>query len=354
MRRWIRNHSIAYSSLKSSLIPPYISPILEGLSEQECLTYLETAYQNLGWNVKNLHSSEPSHEKGADLRLERNGTVHLVAVKVRPRQKDIPQLEMLADRDDCDARSYIYLQAPTEPFRKRAEQLEDRVKFLGPQELHQTLVQGESIPYILRIFESHPLLDDIASAMGYLWSSRKAVREVIPMTPREYEMLWDLKDATLKLRSTLSLLSLQWDNELMNQASIDPERLLQILNRALSDLDQVRHFLGGGLVAAFESAAQEMPHALSTYWDAISKRTFWMEFTIQTEGMESQEDVQVFTRRFWVLPTSSGGSRQRGFRDDIMGLYSCIVKTFLNLAAIGGDLERAVDWTWEKRLARSG
>ncbi|MDG6898647.1 MAG: hypothetical protein JRN24_02805, partial [Nitrososphaerota archaeon] len=205
--------------------------LFEGMSEEEAREFLLEAYENQGWTVKDLHSLEPRFEEGADLRLERDETVWLVQVKKRPVKDDLPQLAKLAQRNDAGARYYCFLEQPTESFRTGSKEYSERVQFLAPPDLHRLLLENESTGYLLRVFELHPLVQDMAKVLSTIWRCRRNRQGAVEARTSELHILWDMKDATLKMRSSLAILNLEWD-DLMNRTSKDRGEYPELLDKA--------------------------------------------------------------------------------------------------------------------------
>jgi hypothetical protein len=320
---------------------------LQSSTEETIQDFITEAHQNEGWSVKNVHKKDRRHERGADLIAKNQGKRRLIAMKKKPGKGDLKQLEMLHSRKKEGELLYAYVEDPSEPFRKEMEAVEGDIRFLGPSKLHSLLVHGESIDYMVEIFSRHSLSRELSTAIGITWRSRSIEPPQSAIDWEDAKALWVIKDAVLKVRSSLGVVVLRWEDKLMKRKEMEPTTFEEILDSVLEDLDYVQRFTGGGLVGAFGKARGTRPHILSQLWSSIRNRTSWIDFTLKAEEMGSEVDVAEAARRFWVVPGTPGWSPHTGvIRGSMKGFYSGIVGILKNLGAVAEGFDRGVELAW--------
>jgi len=319
---------------------------MASLAEDQAQNLLRSAFEAEGWAVTNVHRADPRHEKGADLDCERDSNRRLVAVKIKPKKEDIPQLETLAARANEGELYYAYFDDPTVHFREKAKELDGRVHFLSPLDLHEVFLRDEVVDYLVFYFGVLPLARELAHVFSAIWQAREIVPAKAFSTPEELQSIWDLKDAVLKTRSAVGLVAIRWETALMRRAEVDPQGFDMLLDDITEDLDHVQRFTGGNLAKAFDEAHRRTPHVLAALWRTIRGSSFWRGLTALTEPMNTREEVYEFARTFWAVPSSRLLERPRMNRAQMRFLYSGLSGILGNFSNLARDLDHAIDNTW--------
>lgn len=324
----------------------YVRAAMALLAEEEAQNLLQAAFEAEGWHITNVHRADPKHEMGADLDCERNGSRRLVAVKIKPRKEDIPQLETLATRASEGELFYAYFDDPTVHFRDKMKELDGTVVFLGPSALHHLFLANEVVDYLVFYFGVLPLARELAHSFSAIWQSREIVPAKALGTNEELQSLWELKDAVLKTRSAVGIIAMRWEADLMNRAEVDPRGFDRLLDDVTQDFDLVQRFTGGNMAKTFDQVHATTPHVLAAVWQTIRGSTYWRGLTALTERMKTREEVYEFARTFWAVPSSPLLERPRMNRAQMRFLYSGLSGILTNFSNLTRDLDHALDITW--------
>lgn len=310
---------------------------------------LTEAYLNLGWNVRNMHQIDPKYEHGADLEIERDRQKILIAVKAKPQKKDIDQLKRFHQRKSEGKLIYAHSKPATGAFAEEANALGEDVQFLMGADLHDFLIEGESITYLRRVFEQHPLLKEYSDALAQIWSSRHtAIPDVT--TNLDVNNLMKLKDAVVKKRSAVSVFAMKYHTFIDSLLSKRTDSFPKLLQNVLDDLDIVQRYAGMSLYSTMSYISETTPYLLARLWRLVSERTFWGEYTAITERFSEKDRVSSFTRRYWILPSINSigeagiiGGHEIGFLTGLRDILDSLARSF-------GDLDLAIDWTWNHTM----
>lgn len=324
----------------------YINAALVGLSEEELQDFLEFVFKKQRWLVRNLHQIDRSAENGVDLDLNRGGDRVLIAVKAKPKTKDIDQLERLAARHSEGRLEYVHSQPATERFRKKALSLSNVVFFLTGNELHDFLIRGECVSYVNRILETHPLLREYSDSLGLIWKYRKV------SVPGSYDQndldhIYRLKDILVKKRAGIAQVFLHYDKTVNSLISPNQNDFSAILDDVLSDMDLVQQFAGGNLFSQFEHISDISPYILSLFWSKISPRTYWDQFTSISERLHTSESVSTLARRYWLLPNKESIGQARLLSSLSLGFLSGLHNSLESITAAFKSMDDVIDWIWE-------
>lgn len=176
--------------------------------EEDLLTILSESYEDMGCETYSVHENRAGSERGIDLTVRNQEQTIIFQLKVRPRKADIPQLEEFSSQS-ADKRVYVYLKDPTRPFKDKMDLMRDKVEFWDIFRLHEELIKLHSASYIHRLFSNLSLVRKIRDALLILYKNRNIAKgELVDTTV--LELLWRMKDETVKLTGTMRLLHEQW------------------------------------------------------------------------------------------------------------------------------------------------
>jgi hypothetical protein len=166
--------------------------IWEDKEENNLLDCIVEAWKNSGCqSIVNFHKNDRRHERGVDLSCQEDGeTLHLQA-KMKPRQKDIKQLEMLA-KSDAYKKIYVYVAQPSKPFLNQMVKLKGLVDFWDTEKLHSFLISNRCQLYIRYMFLDSNLVRDIQDILIKIFSSSKI--KPLPLDSTILKDWWDFKD----------------------------------------------------------------------------------------------------------------------------------------------------------------
>lgn len=317
------------------------------LDEDQLQELLTEVYMNEGWDVKNMHRIDPKSENGADLEIRRGSETILIAVKDKPRTKDVDQLRRLWSRRDEAVLIYVHSKPSTGGFAKESLQIENDIIFLTGKKLHDFFIENECISYLQLVFEVHPIVLEYSDALSVVWSNRKIVGSK-ESTRLDFENIYSLKKAVVKKRAAVGVFALKYDEIVNSMLTKDSKSFPGILDSVLSDLDIVQRFAGISLLDIVIHISRTTPHLLSRLWRLVIERTYWQEWAIMSERLNSAPEVSSFTRKYWVLPNINGVGESKFLGGNAIGFLSGVRDILESLSRSLRDLDVAIDWVWEK------
>lgn len=323
----------------------YWEEVILGIDEVQLQDLLTEVYTNKGWQVKNMHRVDPKSENGADLELRKVTKKILVAVKEKPKTSDIDQLKRLWQRRSEAELVYAYSKPSTGGFATEAERLSEDIKFLHGKELHDFLIEGESITYLQSIFEIHPLIQEYAEALSMVWSC-KHIEIPEKSTRKDFLNLYSLKQAVLKKRAAVNVFSLKYDEYVNSLIVKDSEEFPKILDEIISNLNLVQRFAGVSLFETFAEVARTTPQLFARLWNIISQRTYWGDYARETGKLSNTQDVSEFTAKYWILPSSKAIGEAKTLSGNAIGFLSGLSDILKSLSRSLRDIDVAVDWLW--------
>ncbi|MEM0134048.1 MAG: hypothetical protein QXU18_02305 [Thermoplasmatales archaeon] len=324
---------------------PYWKTATLGMTESLLQEVLTEVFLTDGWEVKNMHKVDPKSENGADLELRKGMKKMLVAVKDKPKKSDIDQLMRLWKRRNEAELLYAYSKPSTGEFAKKEEQLRRDIRFLQGKELHDFLIEGESITYLKMIFQELPVIKEYSDALSIVWSCRDVV--IQEKSPREdLQNIYSLKSDVMKKRAAVSVFALQYDRYVNSLLKKDSNNFPKILDHIIDNLDLVQQFAGTSLFKTFYDVSKTTPHLFSKLWKLLSQRTYWKDYTRSTKNKSDTKEVSEFTAKFWVLPNANGIGEAKALSENSMGFLSALHVILESLSRSFRDLDVAVDWIW--------
>ncbi len=297
-----------------------------------------------GFLIANLHRDDRFHENGVDLLFNKNEISIGFAVKKKPKQEDILQLNTLDQSTLARTKFYVYLDSPTRPFDKAKNDTRN-VHFIDWNKLHSLLVLNSSVKYVLLYFAAHKLFQNLHRIYHGLYDKRLTKQIIHSPDDEEAHFLWNLKDDAVKLKSSLELIQATWRALLLQRADYNRNEYENLIAKLHSELDIINSLAGESLCGSFNTMFEKYPHLAACYWELASRRTVWKDFTSTALviGKESPAKLKEFIRYKWVTPTLEHNRRSTEY-GPIASVYSALWSVVESTYHIADDLECGVDW----------
>jgi hypothetical protein len=310
----------------------HLTDVWENLTEDDVIDSIEEAYSNTGCEfIQNLHKYDRRHEGGVDLICLRAGETTYIQVKIRPRQKDIKQLEAFS-RTASDKKIYVYVSQPSRPFKDHMDRLEGRIDFWNAGKLHDFLISNRSQLYIRYIFLDSQLLRDLYGILVKVFSYSKV--EPAPLDTLTLRDWWDLKDRAVKLHASLEHLHQDWKDEILSQDSHDPQVLKNMLEKMLLSFSIISSNCSKDLLDLVTKVGKRRPDVLSCYVAEVLQSSSWIGMGSLKDKVEDTSEARNIIFE-WVLPSNRGTSE-----------FSLILNYLENLHHISGAIEDGVDFVF--------
>ncbi len=318
----------------------YLQSIWHKLDEtiaHECLIEI---YKKQGFKVKDFHKHDRINENGIDLVCKKKDIELGIAVKKKPKQKDIKQLQKLS-KNPVKTKIYIYLEPPTSPFEIEMEKT-NNVIFWDWNKVHEELVNYESRKYLLLYFSAHPLMKNLYNIYKMLYDCHDVKNINHEPNEDEIKAIWNLKDDSVKLKATLDFSKDKWHNILMSKTEFNPDEYHQILTDIHEELNNINSKFGEVLNTSIQNMKRKYPYLLGHYWHLVSQRTNWKNFTSTSRiiGKKDPKRLSEYVLFSWILPNPENGKYSYVMR----GFYSVLYYIIENTYEISKDIEDGVDW----------
>lgn len=321
----------------------YLEEIWSRFQEPFLIDLIEKVYQNLGYSVTNFHRSDRIHEDGVDLLADKGNEKIAFQIKMKPGTKDIDQLKRFSKTSSKIKAIYVHIYDPTKPFKDFADAHQLNVEFWDSIRLHSFLVENECVDYLCLYFACHPLIKSILRVYESILLRRKTAFVKGQYTKDELVRLWAVKDNSVKLWVPLQFTYRKWNPTLMAKTQKEKDEFQDILTSVFKDMNMVYHLCGEKLVASFEDIAEKHPNIIGLYWDIISQRTNWINFTTCVDHKtNTMKEALFFSLYYWVCPVFNDAKKA-----NMAGFYSTVNYLLENLQTIAKDIEYGIDWVFE-------
>ena len=298
---------------------------------------IEGIYRDMGWAVKNFHREDRRHERGIDLLCTKKDECVAFAVKKKPGQADITQLETFLANTKGMLPIYVYVNPPTRPFQERLEELQTNLEVWDSDKLHEELIYHESIPYLCFYFSAHPLFKNLIKIVKIIHEKRSTKCPPHEISPAEASTLWTVKDDCVKANYLLKFTHKKWAKTLMEKTEKHVKGYLTILDDVFEDLEIVNALCGEKIVSSFLDLSKKYPHVVGHYWEVVSHRTGWTSLihSLEDEVEEANVERIVFD---WIFRP-----RLPVMRD----FYSSINHILEGFYGFAENIEDGLDWVFE-------
>ena len=323
----------------------YWEKALEEIDESKLQELLSDVYKYKGYQVKNMHTDDRRSENGADLVIVKGNEKILVAVKKNPKKGDIDQLNRLYNRKEEASLVYAYSGHSTGPFLEVENKLNNGIEFLTGKSLHDFLLMGESVDYLLLIFKFHPLVLELSNSLAIVWEHRK---NMVPETLKKEDLkfLYSLKQAVLKKRISVGIVSWRYDYYANSHLNKKTTEFPSILDEQTRSLDQAQVYSGSSMFVAFKEVAARAPHLFAILWNIVSMRTNWREYTHKTESLPDLRSVVNYTVEYWLLPYKYAIGEAGKLDGNAIGFLSGLDNILRSLTYALREIDVAIDWVW--------
>lgn len=182
-----------------------------------------------------------------------------------------------------------------------------------------------------------------------MWKCRNVI---IPQNTsrQDFNNIYSLKRSVLKKRTSVSVFALKFDNFVNSMYSKEVDKFPEILNEVLENLNLAQKFTGDSLYVDFKSVANRTPHLLAHLWNLMSQRTYWKEYTSETEKYSRFQDVSSYTAKHWVLPGENAIGEAKYLSGNAIGFLSGVRDILESLSGSLKSLDIAIDSLWANRL----
>lgn len=208
--------------------------------EEEIQTLIAMLFHSLEYHVEELHKSDRANEGGADVVAKKGDKSIAIAIKIKPDNKDRPQLIDLSKRKE-KKKIYIYIDTPTKKFLDFIKDYKN-IEFLDKKKLNELFIDKNIYFTANIIFDNHPVnreLSIIQYILDQQWkkSLKSKKRKIKQLDKKSFFMLWRLKDMAVTLHQTNRLIERLFETPINNK---DVELSSHFLNIFLDYLDILR------------------------------------------------------------------------------------------------------------------
>lgn len=330
-------------------------------SEIEIQAIVSHLFESRGFIIRNLHLTNRSKERGADLIASKKGEAERTAIQVKkkPSSMTITQLCQLAKRSE-QIKKYIYVEEPSVDFQKELEKHSREIDFWNGEKLIRELLHGN--PYLALLIlvsdtQSAFYLDSIQSDLisYFKRAEGKKLADINLQNPTKelLQLLWQAKDRSCSMGKGLLMVGNMFDQTDRESTALqtnDIEYTANSFARMVQDLyiSEVRP-----LWEFFKEISKKYPEyieyacverRIGTEW--IMLMTFWFLLPGRVQGTlqkweKEQEEMKSILKDFPVDDT----------KDDY-SIFGAIHVLSKKIAQLGMGLEGIVDDMWRYATER--
>lgn len=209
-------------------------------NEEEIQHLIAMLFHTLNYHIEYLHKSDRANEEGADIIVKNKKETIAIAVKIKPNNKDRPQLIDLSKRKE-KKKIYVYINTPTKKFLDFTKRYKN-VEFWDAKTLNNFFIEKNLYFSSFIIFDNHPInekLIEIKEFLFWLWnlSQEKKKKEIKPLDKDSFFLLWRLKDAAVVLNQTNYLIERIFDDPFNFKSKKLDEHFIRIFLNYLDTLE---------------------------------------------------------------------------------------------------------------------
>ncbi len=313
--------------------------VWEDRSEVDIHKCIIEAYTHQNFSVYNVHENRSRSEKGIDITCEKGGEKIIFQVKKRPDGNDIKQLTIFSEQE-ADRRIYISISPPTSNFKKEMDKNKGDVEFWDKLQLHEMLLENDSSIYIVYLFGETNLINNLTETLIiFLECKDSDFKPIKKLTKEHYNMLWRLKDESVKLHTCLNLCLRRWKPLLINEKSLDLSTKTKILKNIIRELDEINEITGNKILISFKICKQRYSWimAYGFYVSFTKMRSNWLDFY---EPSKQNSDISILNKNMknWFIKNETD-----------YGFYSVIIEILSNLYKKAEAIEDMFDWIFNDK-----
>ena len=223
-------------------------------SEEKIQILIGMLFTSLDYNLEEWHRSDRANENGADIVAKKGKESIAIAVKIKPRHNDRPQLMELSERKE-KKKIYVYIETPSKKFMKFADRYKKvefwdvkslkkfmnfmkgykSIEFWDVKSLNDFFVKKDKCFAASIFFDNHKINKELQDVENFCFrifqkvdnSKREKIRS---LDEDSFFMLWRLKDISVNLNKTNELIQSLFEKPVKNKAELDSHFLGIFLN----------------------------------------------------------------------------------------------------------------------------
>lgn len=251
-------------------------------SEEEIQEILAFLFRGEGYDVYNAHKADRRGETAADLECTRPAEADrvLIAIKKKPMQKDIYQLQTLAKRD-ARTKIYAYIEEPSASF-KEAMRRVSGISFWDSKKLTSETFSKNLRFYIFLIIEnymertSYRITFSICKIYKDIERGRLKVGKPTRASPEMLILLWNAKDRSTSLYKSLRTLQEIYENTELS--SLDEKTKQSVVTGFLRGLSSLHITSLRPLELLFDELIIKYPSNFAQFCVQTRGRSNWVFF----------------------------------------------------------------------------
>jgi hypothetical protein len=280
-------------------------------SEEEIQEILAFLFKGEGYDVYNAHKTDRRGEAAADLECTKPAEAErvLVAIKKKPLQKDIHQLETLAKRD-ARTKIYVYVDEPSASFKEAMRKISG-VSFWDSRKLTLETFNKNLRFYIFLIIENYIEKTSYRITLSFcrvyqdIEQRKQKVEEPVKANPEMLTLLWNAKDRSTSLHKSLRTLQEIYENTELS--SLDEKTKESVVTGFLRGLFNLHLTSLRPLEIIFNEFMAKYPSNFAHFCIQTKGRSNWIFFWTHvpqllpnfiTKSIEEEEKESLKWKRF--------------------------------------------------------
>ena len=250
-------------------------------SELEIIEVLCSLFKDKGYKTYNVHKTDRSGEKGADIECSKFGETEklLVAVKKKPGKNDTGQLTAFLKRPEKQ-KIYVHIEEPSTAFKEEMDKTKNQVSFWDAETLTLELFHVNPRFYLFLVLENSfekPIFSLSYSFIKIFDRVRNnRAGEIVKANPRMLNLLWEAKDRSSSLYKSLRLFQKFFEN--MNLSEIDEKTKRTLVEGFLNSLEDLKYSSLDRLYDLFNEFIETYPTNFEQYCEQTTGRSNWLYF----------------------------------------------------------------------------
>lgn len=300
--------------------------------EDSLQNWLEEAFSNQGYQCYNWHKKERVNEKGMDIECRSADEKVALALKVRPKKEDIPQLRKFS-KVRADRHVYIYWDEPTREFQN--ELTKSGVSVLTGKELGDFLVEHASFKFLKWQLINCDTLQQVAKSIFEIYECEHVSKRDFSRT--DLDLIWRLKSSAVKLKADIRLSKNYFSDKILQQ--MDPQAAATMTGEALDQLEMMQGD-GEELYEIVTRTEKEAPHILGRFIEHVSGRTGGVD--LHHAVRQADKASRRTAIESWLIEDKEVHK--------FISAYSWLHEALENLEDRFSLLSQGVDWVFEDAL----
>lgn len=271
-------------------------------SEEEIQEVLAHLFSLKGYRVYNIHKSDRSREKGADLECIKNAESEkvLIAVKKKPSKDDINQLNELRKRFES-TKIYVYAEPPSAAFFKEMSSDKENVSYWDSDKLTYELFNYDLRLYLFMIIENYILKESYNfnyNFITYYRDVKDGDKDKVSVTKLNYDMLkllWNIKDRSVSTHKSLRLLQDLYDQTI--PLDVNEIGKMQLINGFLSSLFKLKTNSILPLIKLLRDFMEKYPNNFTRFCIETEHRSNWLHLSNHYPKLTPRNIISSFRKK---------------------------------------------------------